>query len=353
MKIIYALLISSFLLAGCTSTNDRYIASAGKSLDGTILGIVKYTKVKRSLILRRKNKPKNRAVRVYMKELPNEPGSYSVVLLEYVNLLKMAPKYIASNKLPRTSRVIGFLNQITKRITVYKAVPNGQEGTLELLKVQVSGEELVTQKHEAPSLLILDQGENKNALEGATITAAAGGEPTEIYFPKFETKESYGVQYGLANFTYNKIKLESTWRMDFLKGPYLGAYGDTKDKILDLNADDQGNYAHFIINEERTHLSQKKREKQLTNPKSAYIFGSYKVSNPQEGMFLFKPMEQDLPGQAYVEGRIGLFIDIFDARVALNQDVVELVLVDPNNPEDFLMYYEHPDNGEGEEDKSK
>jgi len=350
MKNIYALVISAFLLVGCSSTNDRYLASAGKSLDGTILGIAKYTKIKRSLILRKKKvKEKNRAVRVYMKELPNEPGSYSVVLLEYVNLLKMAPKYVASNKLPRTSRVIGFLNEITKRISVYKAVPNGQDGTFELQKIKVTGnKELVAQKHEDPSLLILDKSQNTNPLEGAKITAASGGEPVEIYFPKFETKESYGVQYALANFTYKKVKLESTWRMDFLQGDYLGAYGDTKDKVLELNTDDQGTYAHFIINEERSHLSKEKRAKQLTNPKSAYIFGSYKVDKVQEGMFLFKPMEQGNPGQQHVEGRIGLFIDIFDARVALNQDVVELVLVDPNNPEDFLMYYEHPDNGEGE-----
>lgn len=352
MKIVYALLLSSLLLVSCTSTNDRYIASAGKSLDGTTLGVVKYTK-DRSLILRRKDKPKYRAARVYMKEIPNEPGSYTLVLLEYVNLFKMAPKYVASNKLPRLSRVIGFLNQITKSVAVYKAVPNGQERTFELQKVKVSGEELVAEKQDEPSLLILDKGENKNPMEGATITAAAGGVPVEVYFPKSKTKESYGKQYALANFTYNKFKLESTWRMNFLNGPYLGSYGDKRDKILDLNSDDQGSYAHFIINEERAHLSQKKREKQLTNAKSAYIFGSYKVTRPLEGLFLFKPLEQDLPGQSYVEGRIGLFIDIFDARVALNQDVVELVMVDPDNPDDFLMYYEHPDNGEGEEDKSR
>lgn len=362
MKFLKVILLSILFLSGCSSMKDRSIASGDKKLDTTILGIAKYKKIVRRRVhtgprhhnrytYKEVEKDKNRAVRIYFTEIEDEPGNYHVVLLEYVNLLKMAPKYIASNKLPRTSKIIGFLNQITKRITVYKAVPSSEDRKFELRKVRVSGNELVAPKQDDPSYLVLSDEEHANPLEGATITAAGDGEPVEVYFPVKDSKESYGFQYSLANFTYSKVKLDSTWRKNFLGGPYLGSYGDKSDKILELNSDSTGDYAHFIINEERAHLKPKKREKQLTNPKSAYIFGSYEVSEPQDGMFLFNSLEQDMPGQKYVEGKIGLFIDIFDATVALNQDVVELVLVDPDNPEDFLMYYEHPENGEGDDYK--
>ena len=211
-------------------------------------------------------KDRNKAVRIYLSEIEDEPGSYHVILLEYVNLLKMAPKYIASNKLPRTSRIIGFLNQITKKISIYKAVPTGKENTLELQKMRAQGDRIVAVQANEPSHLILSNEKHPNPLEGATITSAKDGEPVEIYFPVKDTKESYGMQYAIANFTYEKVKLDSTWRKNFLKGPYLGAYGDKKDKILDLMSDSTGDYANFIINEERSHLSYKKREKQLTNP---------------------------------------------------------------------------------------
>ena len=45
---------------------------------------------------------------------------------------------------------------------------------------------------------------------------------------------------------------------------------------------------------------------------------------------------------------MALFLDVFDAsKTKLKQDVVELVFVDSKDTKDFLMYYEHPDNGEG------
>jgi hypothetical protein len=68
-------------------------------------------------------------------------------------------------------------------------------------------------------------------------------------------------------------------------------------------------------------------------------------------MFIFKSVDAEESTKKIVEGRIGLFIDIFDATKSLNQDVVELCLIDSENPEDFLMYYEHPDNGEGSDPK--
>ena len=65
-------------------------------------------------------------------------------------------------------------------------------------------------------------------------------------------------------------------------------------------------------------------------------------------MYLFYPSpkyaKKYFHDTQHVTNRIGLFIDIFDATISRNEDVVELALVNPNNSRDFLMYYEHPDN---------
>jgi hypothetical protein len=345
-------------LSACSSSQkSRNIASSDVDISGTILGVVKHTeKVRR---------PKNhgprggtgwktvtvnkyRAARIYLNEIESEKGSYHAIILEYVNLVGMAPKYIISNKATWLAKKVGFLNQIAKRIAVYKVTPGQEQGTYEMQKLQVVGDKIEPANGKNPSQLILSETKvGDHVLSGARITAAADGEPVELYFPYKDDKEHHGIQYGLAQFTYKKVKLDSTWRKDFLSGPYLGAYGDKADVVLDLVKTENGPAAKFLINKDRVHLSERKRERQFTNAKSAYIEGDYTVSEPEDGMFVFQSVERDQMGVEHVRGKIGLFIDIFDATKSLNQDVVELVLVDSAKPEDFLMYYEHPDNGEG------
>ena len=359
MKKIFFVMSLVFTLASCSVIDhkSRDVASDEGTLNGTLLGVAKYRMAykaaKKKFGWKKAKKmfhtKRNRAVRIYLNEIEGEKGSYHCILLEYVNLVKMAPKYIASNKMPRTSKVVGFLNQITKRITVYKVFPGAEEGTYEMQKIKVAHDKLETANGASPSKLVLSKKKDLvHPLEGATITTGIDGEPVELYFPITDEKESFGLQYNMAKFTYKKVKLESTWRKNFLSGPYLGAYGDKKDEVLRLTRSEAGNTAKFKINKSRSKLKPKKREKQFTNAKSAYLVGEYSVTEPGDGMFVFTSLKSaDEKGREHVEGKIGLFIDIFDATKSLNQDVVELVLVDSDKPEDFLMYYEHPDNGEG------
>lgn len=291
------------------------------------------------------------AVRTYFREVEGKPGSYNVLILEYVDLVKMAPKYIFSNKSSLISDKIGYLNQINSRITAYRANPTAEEGKFEMQKLHYRNGVLEEDNKPEPSMLIL--GEDKaNPIAGAKITAAKDGEPVEIQFPK-DKDHDLGKQHSLAAFTYNKVKLNSTWRSDYLPGPYLGAYYDKKDVILDLKKKDGILTAKFMINKDRSHLSKKKREKQLTNAKSAYIEGDFIAKKVEDGIFVFEAKDNNVRNKDYVEGKLGLFIDIFDATEALGQDVVELVIVDSNAPTDFLMYYEHPENGEGQDHKNK
>jgi hypothetical protein len=331
-----------FILASCSSfNNSRNLSSTGGALDGTYLGAGKYKFGRKG--------PNRPAVRLYLHEIEGEKGSYHAVLLEYVNLLKMAPKYVASNKLPKLSNKIGYLNQITRKIAIYKVVPTQDPLTFEMQSLKVSGDDIVVEVSDKPRLLILSESQDQeHPLVGAKITQSTSSQAKEIYFPGDKDKQDHGVQYSLAKFTYEKVKLDSTWRKSYLPGPYLSQYGRKTDVVLELNQSGNVGMADFKINPAMANMPAEKRRKMFTNPKSAFINGQYQAIEPRDGMFLFVKENRSERSDRNVKGRVGLFIDIFDASKSLNQDVVELVLIDPENPEDFHMYYEHPDNGDGQ-----
>lgn len=329
------------LLTSCATTKDyRNLASAEKDLNGTYVGVAVYKTGRDG-----PNKP---AIRIYLQEIEGEKGQYHAVLLEYVNLLKMAPSYISSNKTPAISRQVGFLKHITQNISAYKVIPTQKEGVYEMWPLVVVDDRIEPKMTAKPRILTLSSDENlKDALEGATISSVRADEPQEIFFPKDDDEKRNGLQYGVAKLTYSKAKLESTWRKNFLPGPYLATYGNLPDVVLELSGTADAQIARFKINENFTKLSEKKRKKMFTNEKSAFLKGDFNVTEPLDGMFLFSSVNADLKTEEIVKGKIGLFIDVFDATKSLNQDVVELALIDSEKPEDFLMYYEHPENGEG------
>jgi hypothetical protein len=338
------LLLASLLFAvSCSHSGqtDRKIASVGPDLTGTYLGVADYGKGHPG-----PNKP---AIRIYFKPIENEAGKYNVVILEYVDLLRMAPSYIISNKLPFIAKKVGYLNHISNTIAAYEANPGAKEGTLELWPLVVSGKQIVAKKDGKPRIFALAENfDPANPIAGATISSVNEDEPKEIFFPSNVIKKRAGIQYGTAKLAYEKAKLESTWRMNYLRGPYLSQYHRKDDVVLNLGKNSNGDTASFVINDVvASRMSEKKRIKMFTNPKSAFLKGDFAVSEPRDGMFLFHSENADQATDAIVKNKIGLFLDVFDASKSLGQDVVELALVDSENPSDFLMYYEHPDNGEG------
>lgn len=330
------------VVASCASTNDkRSVASVERDLSGTYVGVSEYKSGH--------NGPNKAATRIYFHEVEGEKGNYHVVLLEYVDLIRMAPSYIISNKIPVVAKKVGFLNSITSKIAAYKATPGKTEGTYELWPLVVSGEQIVEKKEGTPRILTLSSTETPgDVLAGATISKVKADEPEEIFFPKDDDEKKNGVQYGVAKLVYKKAKLESTWRKNFLTGPYLSQYAKVNDVVLELSGSNDNMLADFKINEANSaNVSKAKREKVFTNKQSAFLKGEFNVTEPLDGMFLFNPINSDKASAAIVKGKIGLFIDVFDATKSLNQDVVELALIDSEKPADFLMYYEHPENGEG------
>lgn len=331
----------ALLVASCaTPHKSREVASVTKDLTGTYLGVADYKFGHKG--------PNKAASRIYFHPIENEPGSYHVVLLEYVNLLGMAPDYIISNKAPKLAKKIGFLNSITSKIWALKANPTDKEGVFELWPLVVQGDQIVEKKDGKPRILTLSSDDGlESPLAGATISGVTESDPVQFFFPTKDDDKINGAQYGIAKLTYSKAKLESTWRKNFLSGPYLSQYANVDDVVLDLTKAGDENKAEFKINEAYSKMPKKKREKIFTNKKSAFLKGEFNVSEPLDGMFLFQAVNADNKSIDIIKGKIGLFIDVFDATKSLNQDVVELALIDSEKPEDFLMYYEHPENGEG------
>jgi hypothetical protein len=328
-------------LAACsTSPTSRKVASEQVSLAGDFLGYGDYGWFREG--------PDKPAIRIYLAPIAEEPGSYNVILHEYYGLLRTAPQFVASDKKPELNKTIGYLKHISRRIDVYRAVPSSRSGTLDLLPLKVINGEIVPVRVPSPRQLILsDKAPASEPMADARITAGGSDKETEVWFPA-KADESYrGLQYKLAKWTYTNKKLNSTWRKEFLPGPYLAAYAKLDDVVLKLSSNGGQNAASFVLWDGASRMSIKDRENIFTNPKSAFLFGDYSVSEPQDGMFVFAPAKAEQAGVEHVTGRIGLFVDIFDATESLNKDVVELALVNPEDPYDFLMYYEHPDNGEG------
>jgi|GEM_PF-1049285 len=300
------------------------------------------------------------AIRLFLSQV--EGGAYSAVLYEYPWLQGIAPQYLAARKAPDLNPVVGYLNNIASKISAFRVVPGAKPGTLEMYALRVVGNSIEAEQEPARLITLSDKATAQNALAGATISFA-GKRPSdgeEIYFPAANDGKLAGFQYTLARTTYEKAKLNSTWRTrhltkakpyikrtdTFLTGNYLAAYGKLDDVALKLSSSSGVDRAVFINNAAK--FPKENRAKIFTSPLSAPLEGSYVAIEPIDGMFLLSPEGNGPhPHAENVAGRIGLYIDVFDATVSLSQDVVELAFVNPNDPSDFLMYYEHPDNGEG------
>lgn len=359
------ILFTLVFAVSCSTTSEhnqkRGIAAAAEVQSETLLGFISYKKEstryrrKSGSVIKKKEKyikTTKRAVRGYFRESKAKDGSYDFLLLEYVNLFRMPVKFIASDKAPEwVNEKIGYLNQILSRTVIYKALPTDDPKKFELQVMTVDGGNLTNQTKAKPSFLILEKNaDDVKPLEGAKITKAEDGEKGEIIFPyENDSSLSHGAQYLVARMVYGlKEGLRSTWRNKYLPGEYLGAYSDRRDVVLTLN---QNMSSDFIIESERFKKlkSNKKRLKRFTNPKSAEIKGKFDVEDKENGIFVFKSSNDgNQQGSEHVDNRIGLFVDIFDAtQTKEKKDVVELIIVNPDDPSDFLMYYEHPENGEG------
>lgn len=347
-----SLLALGLLLASCasnqTTTTVGQTDSAGQSvrspsatsdLTGTYLGEGLYSN--RTTGIRRP------AVRIYMDRAQGESDSYYGVIVEYDQLLNMGAPYLASQKAPVLNKVVGYLDKIATRISAYKFVPGPQAGTYNLHNLEVRNGQITPAAAPTMQLVLDPSNKSANPLNGAAITGGAEG---TISFPHDDNSGEgliSGIaemlnmsQYKLAKLVYKKGHLASTWRGNWqdLEGSYLSEYGRFKDGVLELYNVNGQKKAKFI----KTNTT---KAKYFTNPKSGDIEGDYIVSEPIPKMYLLIPISRRAtPSDKEMVPRIGLFLDVFDgsAPEAGSHLVTELAFTNQNDPEDFMMYYEHP-----------
>jgi hypothetical protein len=323
--------------AEAPKANDVRTPSASRDLTGTYLAEGIFPKRTAGL-----HRP---AMRLYLESVQGEADSYYGVLLEYDKLFSMAAPYLASQKAPALNKVVGYLDKIATRISAYKFVP-GANGTYNMHNLEVHNEQIVPATAVSMVLNFNPNNTERNLRAGAFIT---GNREGQILFPGH--KQNSGVvteladlfnitQYELATFTYKIGKLASTWRGNWkdLEGSYLSEYGRFTDGVLELYSQNGQPKSKFI----KTNTT---KAKYFTNPKSASIEGDYNVIEPIPKMYILVPTQRaHTASDAEMTGRIGLFLDVFDgsAPEAGSHLVTELAYTNPQDPEDFMMYYEHP-----------
>lgn len=286
---------------------------------------------------------KKKAIRLYLEGIDGEPNSYHAVLLEYAKSLEMLPKWAVNSASQGLSKRVGYLNNITDKISAHKIVPvQNHAGLYEILKPIVDGGEILFESYTPAKRLALNfDPRNQHPLEGARIEGF--GNNLDMFFvgPDTEQVTLDGILFGIA---YKA--LESTWHEDFIDDDYYAAYRKLDDVVLTLGYDKDGGAPTAIF--KRSDVGRQMiadpnkgleaRQEIFTNPLSANLTGDYDVTEPINRMFLFsgRGVASDVP-----EGRIGLFIDVFNASNSpLKQAVVEIALINPNDSEDFLMYYQ-------------
>lgn len=352
MKLISILGIAIFLASCATNTNSVSTSTAGNkesNLENNVrtpatAGDLSGDYLAEGRFENRDSGVKHPALRIYLDRAPGEADTYYGVMVEYPNMLNlgMPLKYGASQKAPFFNKIIGYLNRISTRVWAFKAVRGQNAGSYELHNLEARSGQVVAAAN-ASMLLNLDTNNinSNNPLAGATITGYSEG---KIVIPSPTNDDgsfSEELQYNLASFVYKKAKLKSTWRGNWndLEGSYLSEYGRVKDGVLELYSQNGQKRMKFI-------KTNRTNAKYFTNPKSAPLEGEYAILEPVPKMYVLVPLQRkNTASDAQMSNRIGLFLDVFDASApeAGSHMVTELAFTNPNDPEDFMMYYEHAD----------
>jgi hypothetical protein len=346
----YAFIALALLLSSCATTRKgdsaantevRTPATAERTSDlsGTYLGEAIFKKSRPGV-----DRP---AMRLYLDKVPGESDSYYGVLLEYYDLLRMAIPFVASQKDNYLNTLVDDLEHIATDIRVFKLVPGSRSGTYDMDVVFVDNGRLAAGKGARMTLTLDPNNKTANPLAGASINRYGDG---KVVFPieKASKDKSFlenidvipDSQYEMARLAYSKGKLSSTWRGNWtdLEGSYLSAYGRLKDGVLELSTVNGEKRAKFVKTN-RTHA------RNFTNPISQKLEGEYIVTEPAPKIYILTPANpRKTESEKILTPLLGLFLDVFDASApeAGGKKVTEIAFSNPWDPEDFLMYYQHP-----------
>jgi hypothetical protein len=291
--------------------SSHLLADANEDLSGQYFGKIQ-------LENGRLHRGPKREVALLLNAIAEEPGSYYGVVYEYLNPLvekNFIPNFVRPGKKKWFSKKRNtYLQELLQWVQVYKFVKNVSHGNVTYsayqLKVE-NGEIKIAQKtndYIRPSIF----AKRRNPLKNAWMNIKVGNNTTALIFKK-----------------KRRFPLKSTWDKNYTPGPYNPGYKQSNVTILDLMDD---------FNLETKTATAKFDVKELKGMPMV-IKGEFEVKEAQKGMFIFKDISTTYSiGAKLVEDKIGVFIDVYNARPIMN--TVELILIDPANNKNAQMYFE-------------
>jgi len=256
-----------------------------------------------------------RRVGVLLKALEGEKDSYHGIVMEYLSPFK-EKNFIADFLRPGKRKFFrrqknGYLKELFQWVKIYKFERVYNSRTFKMIPLVVEGEEIVERESNVFASLQVNMNEKK-PMKNAVLKTAVNGRIVDLVMNKS-----------------SKRPVSSTWRYNYIPGPYNPGYKQADIDIL------------FLLDDfnEKTREATAIFDVDSLKDKDVFIKGRYNVSEASPGLFIFKD-NHDVKsiGSDLVEDKIGVFVDVYDASPIMN--TVELILIDPSDPEGSQMYFE-------------
>ena len=262
------------------------------NLEGRQFGKVKYDNEKRQ-------------VGLLMKKVEGEKDAYYGIVLEYLNPFKeedfISNFFMAGKK--------GYLQELLKWIRIYKFKKSG-DLTYAAYSLSVEDGQVVASESPEGSVLTV-RGKDRKPLKNAVLKTEVEGKSIEMVFKR-----------------KTRFPLKSTWETRYTPGPYNPGYKQAEVDILELKRDynDETKTATAVFDVEEL------------KGEPLVIKGTFDMTELQDGLFVFSDKGINTQGADKVEGKIGVFIDVYNFQPIMN--TFELILIDPADPKGSQMYFE-------------
>jgi hypothetical protein len=279
-----------------------------KGLEGSYFGTTEYGGEKRRASL-------------LLTPIAGEEINYYAVAMEYLNPWK-EEKFIKNFLRAGKGKNGAYLKELLEWSTIVKLVGDEKTGSFKAYAVSIQDNKLVADtSSDVGDLTPRAKKKEKKRIKRSTMNLTIGDRKLSIYFNK-----------------RNNRFLKSSWEEQLQAGPYNPGYKESGIRILHLLEDYHA----------KTNTRTAKFDVTQLKDKDIRIRGEYLITNEDKGVYIFKDItknedaegrfQQISIGKEHIEGKVGVFVDIYNAQPIMN--TVELILIDPSNPYGAQMYFE-------------
>lgn len=250
-----------------------------------------------------------RPAAILTQAIPSEPGSYYAVVMQYLRPFK-EKKFV--KKFLRPSEKNGYLQELLDWVTIVKLVPIAGSKNFFVFPVEVIEGQVV---------------QGAVPLNGSLVNRGATWLGRDRVLLDFVLE---GERVRVNGDRQRRFPLKSSWEALYSPGPYNPGYKQATIRVLELKNDFNQHKGYstavFSVNE--------------LKGKPVEIKGGLLMNHHGSGLFTFgrNPEVAEPVGFELVKNKIGVFVDIYDAKPVMN--TVELILIDPSNSKESQMYFE-------------